>query len=231
VWCDARRAQRGETIVTSRLAVLGVGLALAGAAHAETWHAERITTGGAPVRVERLWSKGPWLRAEVVFGGHPIVTYVKGDRYVMVDGVTGKGVSIQRSPQAVALDAKRTRPFGNEREQITSRGGEKVKTEGTGEGACDLYRLSDEVGRREVCVGTGADALPIFTRAWDRASGAESETRYIAWLKAVEITDSFFSPDPRVTLESFSYDAYVAQARREAVGPAPALYPELLHGR
>lgn len=217
--------------MASRLALLIIGWGFASAAFAETWHAERISSGAAPVRVERLWSKGPWLRAEVVFGGHPIVTLVKGDRYVMLDSVTGKGVSIQRSPKAIAQDAQHARPFGNEREMITARGGEKVKTEGAGETACDLYRLTDQAGRREVCVSTSADALPVFLRAWDRATSSETETRYIAWLKAIEIADSFFAPDPRVTLESFSYEAYVAKAQREAVGPAPALYPELLHGR
>ncbi len=203
---------------------------IAATANAETWHAERITSGAAPVRVERLWSKGPWLRAEVVFGGHPIVTIVKGDRYVMVDGLTGKGISIQRSPMAIAGDATRARPFGNERASLTALGGEKVKTEGEGAAACDLYRLTDPAGRREVCV-SGEDALPVFQRAWDRATSNESETRYIAWLKGIEIVDGFFAPDPRATLESFTYEAYVAKAQKEPVGPAPALYPELLHGR
>jgi hypothetical protein len=225
------RPHLGESNVASRLlALLMTGLALSSSALAGTWHAERITSGSAPVRVERLWSKGPWLHAEVVFNGHPILTLVKADRYVMIDAITSKGISIQRSPKAIAQDVGRARPFGNEREAISLRGGEKVKTEGTGDAACDLYRLTDQAGRREVCVSAGAEPLPVFSRAWDRATSSETETRYLSWMKDVEIADAFFSADPRVALESFTYEAYLAKAQREPVGPAPALYPELLHG-
>ena len=213
-----------------RLAALLLGLSAA-AASAQTWHAERLTAGGgAPPRVERLWSKGAWLRAEVTFGGHPIQTFVKGDRYVIVDAMTGKGISIQRSPKSVAADASRGRPFGQEQKAITSAGGEKVKTEGQGSGACDLYRLTDQAGRREVCVSTGEDKVPLVARIWNRQSGAESEIQYLAWAKDVPAEDAFFAPDPRVQLESFTTDAYLEKARQGAVGPAPVMYPELLLG-
>jgi hypothetical protein len=210
----------------------------ASAAAADSWHAERVTTAaGASPRVERLWSKGPALRAEIVLAGHAVVTYVKGDRYVVVDALTGKGTSIQRSPKAVAEDATRGRPFGGEQKVLVAAGGEKVKTEGTGDAACDLYRITDQAGRREVCVSTGKEQLPIFARAWDRHSGAESETRYLAWSRDLEgkdiaLSDSFFSPDPRVTLTSYSFDDFMAKAQAgESVSVGPILYPELLIGR
>jgi hypothetical protein len=200
----------------------------ASAAAADSWHAERLTSGaGGPPRAERLWSKGPALRAEIVLGGHAVITYVKGDRYVVVDALTGKGTSIQRGPNAIAADAKRGRPFG----------AEKVKTEGSGESACDLYRITDQAGRREVCVTTSPEQLPVYVHAWDRESGSESETRYLAWSKDLEgkdvtIADSFFTPDPRVTLESFSYDAFMAKAQAgESVAVAPIMFPDLLIGR
>jgi hypothetical protein len=217
-----RQAHRRSAIALLFGFVFGAG------AHAETWHAERITTGGGPVRVEQLWSKGPALRAEVVVSGHPIITLVKGDRYFIVDGLAGKGISIQRSPQAIANDAKTTRPFGNERTVLTGQGGEKVAST---DANCDLYRLSDTSGRREVCVSKDDQALPVFSRVWDRQSGFEAETRYTAWLKAMDISDNFFTPDPRWSIESLTYDDYVARSRQQAVGPAPAFYPELLHGR
>lgn len=199
---------------------------VAAAASAETWHAERLTSGSGPPRVERLWSKGAWFRAEIVYGGHPLLTYVKGDRYVMVDAATGKGVSIQRSPKSIAADASRGRPFGNEQQLLEKLGGEKVKADAP-EAACDLYRLTDQSGRREICVSTGAEKLPLYTKAWDRESGNESETRYLGWEKALDLSDDFFSPDPRIQLESVTYEAYAAKPS----GPAPAMYPELLHGR
>jgi hypothetical protein len=220
-----------------RLALAALAFA-ASAAAAESWHAERLTSaaGGTP-RVERLWSKGAALRAEIVLGGHVVITYVKGDRYVVIDALTGKGTSIQRSPKAIAEDAARGRPFGTEQQVLVKAGAEKVKTEGSGDAACDLYRITDQGGRREVCVTTGKEPLPVYVHAWDRQSGAESETRYLAWSKDLEgkdvaISDLFFSPDPRVALESFSFDAFLAKAQAgESVAVAPIFYPELLVGR
>jgi hypothetical protein len=220
----------------SRLALLPLVIA-AGSASAESWHAERLTSGaGAPPRVERMWSRGAAFRAEVVLGGHVVITYVQGDRYVVVDALTGKGTSIQRSAKAVSQDAGRGRPFGTEQQILVAAGAEKVKTEGSGEGACDLYRITDQAGRREVCV-TPAEKLPVYARAWDRKSGAESETRYLGWAKDMEvegaaIPDSFFTPDPRIELTTFTFDAFMAKAQAgESVVAGPILYPELLVGR
>jgi hypothetical protein len=215
-----------------------ISLLAAGAASAESWHAERLTTGaGGPPRMERLWAKGSALHAEIVLGGHEVITYVQGDRYVVVDALTGKGTSIQRSPKAMAQDATRGRPFGNEQPLLVAAGAEKVKTEGEGEASCDLYRLTDEAGRREVCVTGGADNLPVYVRAWDRQSGAESETRYLAWSKQLEgkdvvIAEAFFAPDPRIALTSLTFDAFLAKAQAgENAAVAPILFPDLLVGR
>jgi hypothetical protein len=224
--------------MSTRHAFLLTGLhALAsGAASAQSWHAERLTSGAGAPRVERLWSKGTSLRAEVVLNGHLVITYVHGDRYVVVDALTGKGTSIQRGPKSLAADAKRGRPFGAEQQILVAAGAEKVKTEGAGAAACDLYRLTDQGGRREVCVTAGAEHLPLVVRAWDRQSGTESETRYIAWSKDLEgknvsIPDSFFTPDPRVALESLSFDAFMTKAQAgEAAAVAPIFHPELLIG-
>jgi hypothetical protein len=220
-----------------RLALVLLGFT-ATAAAADSWHAERLTSGaGGPPRTERLWSKGTALRAEIVLGGHAVVTYVKGDRYVIVDALTGKGTSILRNPKAVAEDAKRGRPFGNEQQLLLAVGAERVKTESPEEGGCELYRITDQAGRREVCVTTGKDSLPVYAKAWDRKTGAESETRYLAWSKDLEgkdvtIPDSFFAPDPRVSLESITFDAFMAKAQAgENAAVAPVLYPELLAGR
>ena len=222
-----------------RLALVSLGLAAtATAAAADSWHAERLTSGaGGPPRVERMWSKDAAFRAEIVLGGHTVVTLVKGDRYVVVDALTGKGTSIQRSPKAIAQDASRGRPFGAEQQLLVAAGAEKVKTEGEGAAACDLYRITDQAGSREVCVTTTPEKLPIFVKAWDRKSGAETETRYIGWSKDLEgkdtvISESFFAPDPRVTLTSFTFEAFMAKAQAgESVAVAPILYPELLVGR
>jgi hypothetical protein len=207
-------------------------------ATADSWHAERLTSGaGAPPRVERMWSKGGAFRAEIVLGGHTVITYVNGDRYVVVDALTGKGTSIQRSPKAIALDATRGRPFGTEQQLLVAAGAEKVKTEGEGAGACDLFRITDQAGSREVCVTTTPEKLPIYVRAWDRKSGAETETRYLGWSKDLEgkdvaISDVFFTPDPRISMTTLDYDAFMAKAQAgESAAVAPILYPDLLVGR
>jgi hypothetical protein len=223
--------------MSNRTALVFLLACVASAASAQSWHAERLTTGAGAPRVERLWSKGAAMRAELVLGGHLVITYVKGDRYVVVDGLTGKGTSIQRNPKAIAEDAKRGRPFGSEQELLIAMGAEKVKTEGAGDGACDLYRITDQAGRREVCVTTDGEKLPLVVRGWDRKSGAESETRYIGWSKDLEgknvaIADSFFTPDPRIALESFTFEAFMAKAQAgENAAVAPILYPDLLVGR
>lgn len=214
------------------LAGLAAGAAPSGAQDAGpgTWYAERISTGDAPVRVEHFWSKGPWLRSETVFAGHPILTVVKGERYVIVDRLTGEGVSIERSPQAVAEDADRERPFANELHVLLESGGEEVGQEQLGGRACTLYRLTNEEGRREVCVSAEEPKLPIFLRVWLRGTGRSMESRYLHWSRELEIPDTFFAPPSDAELERVSYQEYVERSSQERLGPAPPFHAELLHG-
>jgi hypothetical protein len=205
-------------------------LLLAAPALAEgSWYAQRITSGDAPLSVEFLWSKGPKLRTEQVVGGHPIVTLVIGERYVMYDRVTGEGVSIQRSPDAISQDATRGRPFANEYDGMQAAGAEKVGTERFSGRKCDLYRLTDGSGRREICVVT-EENLPIVTRVYLRRTASEVVTRYAEWSREVNPPDSFFLPPPDVKLEAVSYQDYLRRAPKERIGPSPPTHRELLHG-
>jgi len=196
-----------------------------------TWYAERLSSGDSPVRVEHLWSKADRLRAETVFLGHPIVTIVKGDQYVMYDRLTLSGVSIGRSPVAVKQDAGRQRLFGDELDVLIEAGGEKVRSEEISGRSCDLYRLTDGQGRREVCVTQDEIRLPLFRRVWLRNSGKTAEARYLEWSSEIDVGDAYFEPDPRVTLEFVTYEDYIARASKERIGPVPPLHRELLHGR
>jgi len=207
-------------------------LALATPSIAEgAWYAERLSSGDSPVRVEHLWSKSGRLRSETVFLGHPIVTIVKGDQYVIYDRLAGTGVSIQRSPVAIQQAAGRDRLFGNELDVLVEAGGEKVRVEELSGRACDLYRLTNQEGRREVCVTQDESQLPVFRRVWMRASGKTAEARYLEWSSELEVDDGFFVPDPRVHLEFVTYDDYLKRASKERIGPIPPLHRELLHGR
>ena len=195
-----------------------------------TWYAERITSGDVPVHVEHLWSKGSKFRAEMVLGGHPILTLVNGERYITIDRISNTGVSIERSPKAIRQDAKRGRPFGNEWFELQADGGEQVSTENIAGRECDLYRLTDAGGRREVCVARGESRLPLNYTVWQRGSGREARTQYLDWTSALPLPDEFFEPDSAAVLESLSYDEYVSRVTKEQIGPAPPFFRELLHG-
>lgn len=226
----------GRAAWRTLIVVLGVALGAGTGARAEegvpdTWYAERVSSGDAPVRVEHFWSKGDWLRAEGVFAGHPIVTLVKGDRYVILDRLTGEGISIGRSDRAIAEDAQRERPFGNELHVLLASGGEKVRDqELPSGGSCELFRLTDEKGRREVCVSPEGERLPILLEVWIRASGRSMQTRYVEWARGIAIPDGFFDPPPDAKLEHVSYTEYVKRSSEEQLGPAPPLHGALLHG-
>jgi hypothetical protein len=195
----------------------------------ETWYTERLMSGGASPTIEHIWSKGPWLRSELVVGGQPIVQLVKGDRYVVFNRVDHTGIAIQRTPLAIANDAAGKRPFADDRERIIAAGGERVRSETVGGSNCDVYRVTDRDGRRETCVT--AAGYPIRTEMWHRESGSSTTANYLSWAQGVPLPDAFFDPDPGVTLESYSYDGYLEAVKKGPVGPAPPLYSYLLHGR
>jgi len=222
------------SFVRLRLAALALLLASAPGVAQETestWYAERITSGDVPVHVEHLWSKGSKLRAEMVLGGHPIVTLVSGEHYIVIDRIAKTGASIQRSPKAIRQDAGRGRPFGNEWIELDEAGGEKISTETIGGRECDLYRLTGAGGRREVCVSQDESRLPLQHSVWQRGSGREARTQYLDWTSGLALGEDFFEPDPGVTLEHLTYDAYLSRATKEQIGPAPPFFRELLHGR
>jgi hypothetical protein len=195
-----------------------------------TWYSERMISGDIPVHVEHLWSKGPKLRAEMVIGGHPILTLVNGERYITIDRLTKTGVSIQRSPMAIRADRTRSRPFGNEGIILQAAGGEKVSTERIVGRKCDLYRITNTEGRQEACISSDEARVPLQVRVWRRKTGKEAVTRYLDWTSGLELPDDFFDPDSTVELEHVSYDEYLRRAVNEQIGPAPPFFRDLLHG-
>jgi hypothetical protein len=198
-------------------------------AGSETWYTERLMAGGAAPTIEHLWSKGPWLRSELVVGGQPIVQLVKGNRYVIVNRLQRKGIAIQRSPLAISHDAAGKRPFADDRDRIVAAGGERVGSETIGGRECEIYRVTDGDGRRETCVTSGG--LPVRTEMWHRSSGSSSSASYLSWASQVPLTDEFFDPDPGVVIEEYGYDQYLAAVQKGPVGPAPPLHNYLLHGK
>jgi hypothetical protein len=187
--------------------------------------------GETPLRVEHFWSKGRRLRVHTVLAGHPVVTIVNGDRYYVLDELTGTGVAIRRNPAARRADAGGARPFGNDAERILREGGEKVRSERLAGTSCDVYRITDAKGRREVWVTQEEPRLPVRVEIFERISGRSGRHDYLDWSRDVPMPDAFFEPDPRFTIESLEYEEYLTKATEGPVGPAPVFYSDLLHGR
>lgn len=197
---------------------------------AATWYAESYNRGERGFLVTHYWSKGQRFRAEIVVAGHRVVNIVNGDHYYVLDALGQTGVAIQRSAAALRADPTRGRPFGREFDRLLRQGGEKIKTEQLGGRECDLYRVTNDSGRFEVCATPTEPHLPIRVTTFNRKSGASDNVDYINWLSGIAIPDSFFEPDPRIELERVTYEDYRKRSLRERVGPAPALFGFLLHG-
>jgi hypothetical protein len=205
--------------------------ALPAAAQEDAWWTQRLTFGTGPALVENLWCKGRRMRAESVFDGNPVVTLVDEERYVIIDALRREGVAIARSPIAMGQDAARERPFGYEAKGLLA-SGEKVGTEVRAGQDVDHYRITAGDGdRSEVWVTQDELRLPMEELFRARDTGAKNQRIYLRWVQAA-FPDAFFEPDSDVKLEKLSYEQYVERTRKgEAVGPAPPLYADLLHGR
>ncbi|MGH0037662.1 MAG: hypothetical protein ACQGVK_21745 [Myxococcota bacterium] len=195
----------------------------------ETWYAQGMGRGESGAVVSHYWSKGNHFRADVVVGGHRIITIVNGEYYYTLDELSGTGVGIRRAPAAIREDLTRVRPFGTELVDLLAEGGEKIRSSEVAGSRCDLYRLTDEVGRRTVCADPKR-GLPLQVERYDRSTGKTEVLNYLAWIGGMEIPDQFFEPDPRFEVERFALEEYASRSRRQLVGPAPPLYRTLLYG-
>ncbi len=195
-----------------------------------TWYAQAVSRGEQGSVVSHFWSKGSKFRAEIVIGGHRIVTLVNGEYYYTLDELSGTGVGIRRAPSAIAEDRTRIRPFGLELDELLSQGAERIKSQELGGRTCDLYRVTDELGRRSVCADSER-RLPIHVERYYRSSGSREEVSYLSWLAGFAMPDRYFTPDPRFEVELMSLEDYARRSRRGPVGPAPPLHSRLLFGK
>jgi hypothetical protein len=220
-----------RTHVAAALLVAWHAAALPAFAQEDSWWTQRLTFGAGPALVENLWCKGRRMRAESVFDGHTIVTLVDEERYLIIDPLRGEGISIQRSPIAVGQDAGRARPFGYEAASLL-KSAEKVGSEVRAGRDVDHYRSTASDGdRSEVWVTQDELRLPMEELFRARDTGAKNQRVYLRWVQA-GFPDSLFQPGPGVKLEKIAYEQYIERTRKgEAVGPAPPLYADLLHGR
>lgn len=197
-----------------------------------TWYAQALAhsdKGG--LNVTDFWSKDQLMRAETVVRGRRIVTIVRGDAYIAFDRIGRVGVVIGRSPKAVAQDAERERPFGNELQALIRRGAEQVGSERLGGRKVDAWRVTDQLGRREVWVTQDEFRLPLRVEIFLRGSGDTAVTDFLGWQRGMVIPDVFFFPDTDIELTEITYEKYIEEtAKLKPIGPVPVLYDDLLHG-
>jgi len=197
-----------------------------------TWYAQAVARDDAGLNVTHYWSRGPMLRAETVISGHRIVTIVKGQWYYAFDALSGRGWAIRRDAGAVARDAPERRPFGNELQVLLDQGAEKVGEEMLWGRLAEIFRITDERGRRELWVTSDDKKLPMRVEVFDRRSGQTGSTEYVVWDASLEIPDAFFEPDPSVELERLEFEEYLRRsAESGSAGVAPVFYADLLHAR
>lgn len=203
-----------------------------GAPLPNTWYAQALAYAENGINVTHFWSKDAKLRAETVIAGHRIVTIVNGDTYYAYDGLGMDGVAITRSPEALRLSKAGKRPFGNEVESLLRQGAESVAVEGLGGREVEVFRVTDEAGRRQVWATHDELRLPLRVEVFQRQRGTTMRTDFLYWQRGLPIPDAFFQPESGVDLARLSYEQYLAlQAERPgAIGPVPVLYSELLHG-
>jgi len=197
-----------------------------------TWFSQVIAQSETGLNVTYFWSKGAKLHAETVIAGRRITTLVSGNTYYAYDAVGQNGVAITRSPKAIAADARGQRPFGREFENLASQGAERVRDEEVMGRACEVFRLTDQLGRRELWVTKDKLRLPIRVLVYRRDTGRTMTTEFINWLTGLSIADGFFEPESSIALERLDFDTYLKRSSTgEPIGPVPVLYTDLLVGR
>jgi outer membrane lipoprotein-sorting protein len=195
-----------------------------------TWYVSTVVSGRSGYQVTHYWSSGPNLRSQTMIGIHPITTIVRGDRYWVYDELRKEGVEIKRSTLAQAEDAQGTRPFGNDLADLMQSNGEKVETGMLAGIPAEVWRATNSTGRRTIWMTVSEPRVPLRVENFDRESGESAALSYSNWTSGFELPDSAFEPPPDLRLQRFEYEQYVNESLEGQVGPAPVLYPKLLHG-
>jgi hypothetical protein len=191
-----------------------------------------LSHSDAGLNVTYFWSKGPKLRAETVIAGRRITTIVSGNTYYAYDATAQVGVAVGRSQAAIAADARGERPFGREFESLIAKGAERIRDDKLLGRDCEVFRLTDQLGRRELCVSKDKLRLPVRVTIYRRDTQQTTTTDFINWLTGLTIADSFFEAESTAVLDRFDFDSYVKRsATGEPIGPVPILYTDLLVGR
>lgn len=196
----------------------------------KTWHATAFFSSKTQYRIIHYWSAGSSMRAESVIGGHPITTIVRDDRYVVIDRLTGKALDIERAKRASEEDKGRLRPFGIELDELRRAGAERVEETRMSGVPVEVWRLTDKASRRTVWVTKAEPRVPLRAETFVRGSSDTITFEYSNWVFDLEIPKEFFETPSDIDVEELDYDEYEEKSAKGPVGPAPILYPDMLHG-
>ena len=196
----------------------------------KTWHATAFFSSKSQYRIIHYWSAGSSMRAESVIGGHPITTIVRDDRYVAIDRLTGKALDIERAKRASEEDKGRLRPFGIELDELRRAGAEKVEETRMSGVPVEVWRLTDKASRRTVWVTKAEPRVPLRAETFVRGSSDTITFEYSNWVFDLDIPEEFFETPSDLDVERLDYDEYEEKSAKGPVGPAPILYPDMLHG-
>jgi hypothetical protein len=94
----------------------------------------------------------------------------------------------------------------------------------------EVWRVTDATGRRTVWVTLGEPKVPLRVENFDRESGDSAVLNYSNWTSNIDLPESTFEPPADLLLQKFEYEQFVEKSLEGLVGPAPILYPRLLHG-
>jgi len=196
-----------------------------------TWYAQVLAHSPVGINVTHFWSKDRKLRAETVIAGRRIVTIIDETTYYAYDLLVRTGIAVQRSKAAIAQDAERQRPFGNEYSALIRQGAESIGRDQLGGRDVEVFQITDDRGRRKLWVTDDERRLPLRVFAFQRSQGREMTTDYLNWQRGIPILNAFFLPEPGVDIAPLSYEEYVEkQSQRVPLGPVPVLYSDMLHG-
>ncbi|MDX2037823.1 MAG: hypothetical protein SFX72_14320, partial [Isosphaeraceae bacterium] len=88
----------------------------------------------------------------------------------------------------------------------------------------------DGAGKRTVWVTKAKPFVPLRAETFVRGSSDTITFDYSNWAFDLPMPESFFEIPSDVEVESLDYDEYMEKSAEGPVGPAPILYPDLLHG-
>jgi hypothetical protein len=135
------------------------------------YYAATFGRSGSDIVFVHYWSSGDMLRSETVLQGNPIVTIVRDNTYYCYSPLTRQGYAIKRNKRTIAVAAKLPRPFANELHSLLEDGGEKVRSDPLGAVTVDVYRATNDDGKRTLWVTNDDRSLPLRLESYSRASG------------------------------------------------------------